>query len=84
MENIESILNTVAEQNGVTVEEVKREIQAIIDDLTHNPSVRVTGFSWIKLDPVTFVLEDGSVLVVESDLTQLQISVNLYMKDKTE
>lgn len=33
MENIESILNTVAEQNGVTVEEVKREIQAIIDEL---------------------------------------------------
>ena len=33
MENIESILNTVAEQNGVTVEEVKREIQAIIAEL---------------------------------------------------
>ena len=33
MENIESILNTVAEHNGVSVEEVKREIQTIIDDL---------------------------------------------------
>ena len=36
MENIESILNNVAEQNGVTVEEVKREIQAIIDELYDN------------------------------------------------
>ena len=42
MENIESILNTVAEQNGVTVEEVKREIQAIIDDLyeSYDPAIK--------------------------------------------
>ena len=58
--------------------------QAVIDDLAHNPSVRITGFTWITLDPVTFILEDGSVLVVESDQRQLQISVNLYMKDKAE
>lgn len=58
--------------------------QAIIDDLAHNPSVRITGFTWITMDPVTFILEDGSILVVESDQRQLQISVNLYMKDKTE
>ena len=38
----------------------------------------------IDLDPVTFILEDGSIAVVESELSQLQISVNLYMKDKTE
>ena len=58
--------------------------QAIIDDLTHNPSLRVTSFNWITLDPVTFVLDDGSVLVVESDIKQLQISVNLYMKENAE
>ncbi|MBP5554533.1 MAG: hypothetical protein J6X94_06635 [Lachnospiraceae bacterium] len=58
--------------------------QAVIDDLAHNPSVRITGFTWITLDPVTFILEDGSILVVESDQRQLQISVNLYMKDKAE
>ena len=42
MENIEGILNTVAEQNGVTVEEVKREIQAIIDDLyeSDDPAIK--------------------------------------------
>ena len=71
-------------QLNIIVEGDKKAEQAIIDDLAHNPSVRVTGFNWIKMDPVTFLLEDGSVLVVESELTQLQISVNLYMKDKTE
>ena len=42
MEDIEGILNTVAEQNGVTVEEVKREIQAIIDDLyeSDDPAIK--------------------------------------------
>ncbi|MBO4610384.1 MAG: hypothetical protein J5696_11020 [Lachnospiraceae bacterium] len=58
--------------------------QAMIDELTHNPSLRVTGFNWIKLDPVTYVLDDGSIVVVESELNQLQLSINLYMKDKTE
>ena len=66
----------------IVVEGDKEAEQAIIDDLTHNPSVRVTGFNWISLDPVTFLLEDGSILVVESELSQLQISVNLYMKEK--
>lgn len=33
---------TVADQNGVTVEEVKREIQAIIDDLydSDDPAIK--------------------------------------------
>lgn len=58
--------------------------QAVIDDLTHNPSLRVTGFNWIKLDPAAFVLEDGSIVMVESEARQLQISVNLYMNNKQE
>ena len=58
--------------------------QAIIDDLSHNTSLRVTGFNWITVDPVTYLLDDGSVVIVESETKQLQISVNLYMKDKAE
>lgn len=68
----------------LVVEGDAKDEQAIIDDLTHNPSVRVTGFNWITLDPVTFVLDDGSILVVESETKQLQISVNLYMKDNRQ
>ncbi len=71
-------------QLTIVVEGDREDEQAVIDDLTHNPSVRVTGFNWIKMDPVTFLLEDGSILVVDNDLTQLSLSVNLYMKDKTE
>jgi hypothetical protein len=66
---------------SIVVEGDKTEEQAIIDDLTHNPSVRVTSFNWVKLDPVTFLLEDGSILVVDSEVSQLHLSVNLYMKD---
>ena len=69
---------------SIVVEGDPKTEQMIIDDLTHNPSLRVTGFNWIKLDPVTYVLEDSSIVVVESELNQLQLSVNLYMKDKTE
>ena len=69
---------------SIVVEGDKAEEQAMIDELTHNPSVRVTGFNWVKLDPVTFLLEDGSILVVESEVSQLYISVNLYMKDKVD
>jgi hypothetical protein len=69
---------------SIVVEGDPKTEQAMIDELSHNPSLRVTGFNWIKLDPVTYVLDDGSIVVVESELNQLQISVNLYMKDKTE
>ena len=69
---------------SIVVEGDKEAEQAIIDDLTHNPSVRVTGFNWVKLDPQTFILEDGSVFIVDSELTQLHLSVNLYMKDMAE
>ena len=69
---------------SIVVEGDKAAEQAIIDDLTHNPSVRVTGFNWVKLDPQTFILEDGSVFIVDSELTQLHLSVNLYMKDMAE
>lgn len=69
---------------SIVVEGDPKTEQAIIDDLTHNPSLRVTGFNWIELDPVTYVLDDGSIVVIESELNQLQLSINLYMKDKTE
>ena len=67
---------------SIVVEGDQAEEQAIIDELTHNPSLRVTSFNWVQLDPVTFLLEDGSILVVDSETSQLHISVNLYMKDK--
>ena len=69
---------------SIVVEGDKKAEQAIIDELTHNPSVRITSFNWMKLDPVAYLQEDGSILVVDSEVSQLHLSVNLYMKDKTE
>ena len=68
---------------SIVVEGDKDEEQAIIDELTHNPSLRVTGFNWVELDPIIILQEDASILLVDRDITQLQLFVNLYMKDKS-
>ena len=69
---------------NITVEGDEKVEQEVIDELTHNPSLRVTSFNWITLDPITYLQEDGSVLVYQSDSKILSISVNLYMTDKNE
>jgi len=58
--------------------------QSVIDELCKNPSVRITGFYWIELDPITYLQEDGTVLIYENDNKQLMLNVNLYMMDRTE
>ncbi len=68
----------------ITVEGDQEVEQKIIDELCKNPSVRITGFRWSHLDPVSYLLEDGSIVIIESDATQLTLNVNLYMKDMTE
>ena len=67
----------------IVVEGDEAKEQAIIDDLSKNPSVLVTGFSWITLDPITYLQEDGSLIIYQSPQKQLQISVDLYMKEET-
>lgn len=56
-------------------------LQKVIDDLSSNPAVRIRGFNWITLDPITYLQEDGTVLVYENENKQLMMRVNLYMKD---
>ena len=68
----------------ITMEGDEEIEQKVIDELTKNPSLRITGFRWGHLDPVTYLLEDGTIIVIENEATQLSVSVNLYMKDKTE
>ena len=57
--------------------------QAIIDDLSKNPSVLITGFTWITLDPITYLQEDGSLIIYQSPQKQLRLSVDLYMLEET-
>ncbi|MCR5740252.1 MAG: hypothetical protein K6G43_10600 [Lachnospiraceae bacterium] len=57
-------------------------LQSVIDELTHNSAIRVNSFNWITLDPVTYLQEDGTILIYENENRQLQMSVNLYMTEK--
>jgi len=66
----------------ILMEGKEEALQGVIDDLSKNPAVRISGFYWIKLDPITYLQEDGTVLVYENANKQLMMRVNLYMKDK--
>ena len=48
MKNTEISLRKVAEENGVSVEEVRREIQAIIDDLYNSDDPEIKS-KWRSL-----------------------------------
>ena len=56
--------------------------QAMIDDLCTKPAVRITGFSWEKLDPVERLNPTtGLYEYVDSGKVRLKLDVNLYMAD---
>ena len=60
----------------------KAACQAFIDDLCTKPSVRITGFTWEKLDMVErFNQTTGQYEYVDSGKVRLKITVNLYMAD---
>ncbi len=58
--------------------------QQLIDDITKNPSIRVTGFSWGSAAPVEVVNEDGTTSVVNSGYRNLTIDFYFYMADKPD
>ena len=56
--------------------------QTLIDDLCRKPALRITGFSWMRVDPIEQINEEtGEVELVEPDYVRLQVSVRLYMTD---
>lgn len=59
--------------------------QALIDDLCTKPSIRITGFEWIPIEPSEVVDEEtGEVELVESDLFRLRVDLRFYMADVTD
>lgn len=65
-----------------TVTGTPEDCQALIDDLSVKPSIRLTGFEWSQLDPVAVLdEEEGTIEYVESDMVRLRVDFNLYMSD---
>jgi hypothetical protein len=56
--------------------------QALIDDLCTKPSLRITGFEWLYVDPVEqYDEETGTVTLIDPDYTRLRVNIRLYMAD---
>lgn len=56
--------------------------QALIDDICSKHSIRITGFTWLAVDPIEQTNEEtGAVELVEPDYVRLQVNVRLYMAD---
>lgn len=65
-----------------TVTGTQEDCQALIDDLSVKPSVRLTGFEWDEVDPIVVEdVEEGTIEYVDSGLVRLRVDFNLYMTD---
>ena len=64
-----------------TVTGSEEACQALIDDLSVKPSIRLTGFEWQEVDPIAEEQEDGTVVYIEADTVRLTVDFNLYMTD---
>ena len=58
--------------------------QELIDDITKNPSIRITGFSWSDTSPIYVTDAEGNKTLVNAGYKQLRIDLNLYMTDKPQ
>ena len=64
-----------------TVTGSEEACQALIDDLSVKPSIRLTGFEWQEVDPIAEEQEDGTIVYIEADTVRLTVNFNLYMTD---
>lgn len=63
----------------------RRSCQAFIDDICTKPAVRITGFSWDKVDMIEQINEEtGLVEFKDPGVVRLRININLYMADITD
>lgn len=75
MKNTEIALRKVAEENGVSVEEVRREIQAIIDDLYNSDDPEIKS-KWRS------ITETSQKPTVEQVIEYLTAKVTRQMNNK--
>ena len=62
----------------------QKKCQAMIDDLTHNPSIRVTSFGWSNSEEIWITDEEGNRTLLNAGDKELTISLNFYMTDKPQ
>ena len=75
MKKTETALRKVAEENGVSVEEVRRDIQAIIDDLYNSDDPEIKS-KWRS------ITETGQKPTVEQMIEYLTAKVTRQMNNK--
>ena len=66
----------------IVIQGPKAKCQALIDDITKKPSIRVTGFSWTDADEIWYEDEDGNRTLLNSGEKELRLDLNFYMTDK--
>jgi len=67
---------------SMVIQGTQEKCQALIDDITKNPSIRVTGFSWTDAKEVWSEDEKGNKTLMNPDYKELKINLNFYMTEK--
>ena len=67
---------------SIVVQGPENKCQAMIDDITKNPSIRVTGYSWNNAREIWSEDADGNRTLMNSGFKELRIELNLYMTEK--
>ena len=63
----------------------ERICQSLLDDLVTKPSIRVTGFEWIKIEEnQQYNEETGEYETVDNGMIRLRIDIRVYMMDVTD
>lgn len=66
----------------IVVQGTQEKCQALIDDITKNPSIRVTGFTWTDAKEVWAEDDKGNKTLMNPDYKELKINLNFFMTEK--
>ena len=60
----------------------QEKCQKLINDITKNPSIRVTGFSWKDAKEIWVEDEAGNKTLMNPEYKELRVSIHFYMTEK--
>ena len=60
----------------------QEKCQKLINDITKNPSIRVTGFSWSDAKEIWVEDEAGNKTLMNPEYKELRVSIHFYMTEK--